>query len=123
MCPSDIIMKKHPIMKYDPKLTQEIMAYLKKIQKYGYIIPTQRHILGPGDTLSEVLIFSDGSLDFSGYCLYLVTADRKGKETMHLIKCGGKTHNGSVPVAEHTSKTLGINALYEILSVLHHHFG
>ena len=42
---------------------------------------------------------------------------------MPLIICGGKTHNNSVPVAEQTSKTLGINALYGILSVLHHHFG
>ena len=52
-----------------------------------------------------------------------MVANKKGKEKMHLIKCGGKTHNGSVPVAEHTSKTLGINSLYGILSVLHHHFG
>ena len=50
-----------------------------------------------------------------------MVADKKGKERLHLIKCGGKTHNGSVPVAEHTSKSLGINALYGILSVLHHH--
>ena len=99
------------------------MAYLKTIQNYGEIIPTERHIMAPRDTLSEVLIFSDGSLVFSGYCLYLLTAEKKGKETMHLIKSGGKTHNESVRVAEHTSKTLAINALYGILSVLHHLFG
>ena len=79
--------------------------------------------MGPGDALSEVLVFSNGSFAFSGYYLYLVTADKKGKETMHLIKSRGKTHNGLVPVAEHTIKTLGINTLYGILSVIHHPFG
>ena len=62
-------------MNYDPKLIQDIMAYLKIIQNYNEIIPTQSHIIGPGDILSEVLVFSDGSLVLSGYCLYLVTTD------------------------------------------------
>ena len=81
------------------------MEYLKNIQNDDEILPPQRHIIGPCDTLSEVLFFSEGSSAFSGFCLYFVTTDKEGKMTMHLVKAGGKSNNGSVPVAEHISRT------------------
>ena len=40
-----------------------------------------------------------------------------------MVKAGSLTDNGSVPTSEHVSRTIAINTLYSVLSVLHFHFG
>ena len=49
--------------------------------------------------------------------------DWKEKETMKMVKAGGRTHDCSVLVSEHVSKTITINSLYGMLSVIHYNFG
>ena len=83
----------------------------------------QRRLLFNQDQLTDVLIFSDGSLAFAGNGIYLMIRNSKGKETMRMIKAGGRTHDDLVPVSEHVSKTIAINSLYGVLSVIHYHLG
>ena len=73
------------------------------------------------DQLEEVLVFSDGSLAFAGYLIYFVVREDK-QRVMKLVRSGSKTQNCSVPVSKHISRSLGMDGLYSILSVLHEHF-
>ena len=82
-----------------------------------------RQLMKDPKDLEEILVFSDGSLSFSGYLIYMVIREDNGYKTMKLIRSGSKTQNSSVPVSEHIARTIGINVLYGILSVLHFHFG
>ena len=80
-----------------------------------------RHLMDHPDQLEEVLIFSDGSIAFAGFLIYFVIREENHK-MMKLVRCGSKTQNCSVPVSEHVSRSLGVDGLYSILSVLHAHF-
>ena len=82
-----------------------------------------RQLMKDPKDLEEILVFSDGSLSFSGYLIYMVIREENGDKTMKLIRSGRKTQNSRVPVSEHIARTIGINVLYGILSVLHFHFG
>ena len=73
------------------------------------------------DQLEEVLIFSDGSLAFTGFLIYFVIRE-ESRKVMKLVRCGSKTQNCSVPVSKLVSRILGVDGLYSILSVLHAHF-
>ena len=68
-----------------------------------------------------MIVFSDGSLAFAGFLIYFVIKE-EGKKVLKLVRAGSKTQNCSVPVSEHISRSLGMDGLYEILSVLHAHF-
>ena len=83
--------------------------------------PTKRHIIGVGERLVGVMTLHDGSLLFFPYVLYSVTINQKGNKELQLLNAGSHNDNVSVPVSEHISRTLALNAIYSVINLLYHH--
>ena len=80
----------------------------------------KRFLLYKPIDLKEVIIFSDGSLGLSAYVIYFRVSP-KGRDCLKLVKANSKTVNSSVPVSEHLSRSLALEGLFQIISMIHSH--
>ena len=71
----------------------------------------------PGDRLTNILVFHDGSSLTFGVSIYLAV-ETKGKKRIAIAKAGSKSDYCTVPVMEHVSRSCSIVMPQPLINVL-----
>ena len=79
VCPADKSLWQSTIINYNPELAVNINKYIRSIRNFREVQPMERHLLQYHDQVQEVIVFSDGSLAFTGFLIYFVVKE-EGKK-------------------------------------------
>ena len=117
LCPG-LEMWNKPLDEIDSKFTQDVLRYVKSIERYKDILPLDRKVVRVGDRIDSVYIYHDASVSSIGVIIYVQIVDGTGKRHFRIVRSGTKCANLSVPVLEHISRSYALVLLRPMLSVL-----